>query len=131
VRTKICVVLAFLLCCVGEALAQGSPSLSDTSKIQHFILWKTLDNPQKLTFLSGFTNGLLTGLGVKSCSDKSQEPVVECVLASKELTWDQAAAMVDKYFKDNPEKWNMPIGDAIFQALTVKSGPCQAVTDQK
>jgi hypothetical protein len=39
--------------------------------------------------------------------------------------------MIDKYYEENPEKWNIPIGDAILEALTVKGGPCEGMLPPK
>lgn len=39
----------------------------------------------------------------------------------------QAIAMVDKYFTANPEKWDLPMGNGIVLALTVKNGPCAGI----
>jgi len=32
--------------------------------------------------------------------------------------------MIDKYYTANPEKWNLPIGNGVILALTVKGSPC-------
>lgn len=123
--TKLGVAFALTLCCCAMWVpAQDLPDLRGVSKIHQFRLWGTFDSTEKLVFLSGFMNGLITGVGMKECSDKSKEPLLDCVLVDKDPSLDQAVAMVDKYFKQNPEKWNIPIGDAVFEALTVKEGPC-------
>jgi hypothetical protein len=120
------IVVAFTMCFhPGRVRAQGISDLHGTSKIQRFSLWKTFDGTQKLLFLSGFLDGLITGVGLKECSDRSKEPMLDCLLAGEDLTLEQAVAMVDKYFKENPQRWDVPIGDAILEALTVKDGPCR------
>jgi len=37
---------------------------------------------------------------------------------------DQVIAMIDIYYKENPQRWDKPLGDEIFAALTVSDGPC-------
>ncbi len=32
--------------------------------------------------------------------------------------------MIDKYYKDNPQRWNTLLAIGIIDALTVKDGPC-------
>jgi hypothetical protein len=92
----------------------------------------TFNNGDKLTFLVGFTHGLVAGGAIKQCAcDKPAQALPECVVVSKDLSLDQAIAMIDKYYKDNPEKWNIPIGDAIIEAWTVKGGPCAEMAPQK
>lgn len=121
-----------MLCCSAGMFAQGLPRLQDISKIHKFKLWSTLDNADKLTFLVGFTNGLLAGAATQRCSDnKPTQALLECVLVGKDPSLDQAIAMIDKYYKENPEKWNILIGDAIVEALTVKGGPCAGMAPQK
>jgi hypothetical protein len=39
--------------------------------------------------------------------------------------------MIDKYYKENPEKWGDPIGFAIMDALTLNGGPCGAAAASK
>jgi hypothetical protein len=40
------------------------------------------------------------------------------------MPYDQAVAMIDKYYDDHPERWSNDLGDGIVQALTVAGGPC-------
>jgi hypothetical protein len=37
---------------------------------------------------------------------------------------DQVIAMIDKYYKDNPQRWSKPLGDEIVTSLIVPDGPC-------
>jgi hypothetical protein len=41
------------------------------------------------------------------------------------LTYDQAIAMIDKRFKDHPEKWSSLITPEILEALTVPGSACE------
>jgi len=70
-----------------------------------------------MIFYNGFTNGFFAGprspafLSLADCIDEN-------------VSYEQAIAMIDKYYKANPEKWNIPIGNGLIFALTVKDGPC-------
>jgi len=33
--------------------------------------------------------------------------------------------VIDKRYKDHPEKWSHPITQQLLEALTVKGGPCE------
>lgn len=129
---NIATILIVLFCCC-RTFAQEIPSVRDVPTLHRFRLWNTFDSTQKLTFFAGFTNGLVTGAGIKQCTDNKQsgQALLECIIVNKELSTDQAMAMIDKYYKENPEKWNIPIGDAIVEALTVKGGPCAQMATQK
>jgi len=101
-------------------------------KIHKFQLWDTFNSNQKLVFIVGFTNGLLEGVGIKQCTAaKASQALLECIVTNEGPSIDQAIAMVDKYYKENPEKWNVPIGEAMVEALTVKGGPCAGRASQK
>ena len=84
--------------------------------MHHFSIWGTLNGDQKAEFLFGFTNGYLLARGA------AVRPLMECM--EYNIPYAQAVAMVDKYYKANPEKWNRGVGDEIIAALTVKGGPC-------
>ena len=110
-------------------------SAEDIPRTHKFQLWGTFDNEtEKVVFFTGFTNGLLTsGVTVLECNGNqpAKKPTYECVLFNKDLDLHQAIAMIDKYYKENPEKWNEPIGFAILDALTVKGGPCAETSLKK
>jgi hypothetical protein len=40
------------------------------------------------------------------------------------MTYEQAVAMIDKYYADHPERWNQPLAQEVVTALTVQGGPC-------
>jgi hypothetical protein len=125
-------VLTIVLCCSAPILAQELSMFQDVPKVHKFKLWNTFSNIDKVNFLVGFTNGLLTGAARQGCTDnKPTQALLECALGSQGPSVDQAIAMIDKYYKENPEKWNIPIGDAIMEALTVKGGPCAGMATQK
>jgi hypothetical protein len=125
-------VLAVIFCCSAVLFAQDLSVLHDVPKVHKFRLWNTLGDMDKVNFLMGFTNGLLTGAAIPRASEnKPTQSLVACLLVDKGLSFDQAIAMIDKYYKENPEKWNILIGDAILEALTVKGGPCAGLLPMK
>jgi hypothetical protein len=83
-------------------------------------LWNGFKSDEKLVFLFGFLNGLFTGQ--RSATSTS---LGACI---RTIRYDQAIAMVDKYCRDNPEKWSAPAGDGIISAITVKGGPCEGLS---
>ena len=103
--------LPFLICtCIGVS--------QDFTTIHAFQYWGTLQTPvEKMIFLNGFTNGFFAGPRTSAFLSFD-----ECL--ENNLTTVQAIAMVDKYYKENPEKWNLPLGNGIVLALIVKGGPC-------
>jgi hypothetical protein len=128
---KALLIATLLLCfCSVSLFAQGAGA----SKLQKFQLWEKLDKSDKFTFLLGFTNGLLASrVTVLQCDEitPAKREQLQCVLASEELDPPQATAMIDKYYKENPEKWNEPIGLAMIDALTVNGGPCGVTAPKK
>jgi hypothetical protein len=127
---KTLLVAAVIFCFCGVEL-----SAEHIPRTHKFQLWGTLDHEMdKLNFFIGFTNGLVaSGVTVLECNGNqpARRPLYECVLFSKELDLDQAIAMIDKYYKENPGKWGDPIGSAIIDALTVNGGPCAGTAPKK
>jgi hypothetical protein len=131
----------------ARALPTPRPSANTerSSKVHEFSLWGEMDNAkQKLTFFIGFSNAV--GLAamrfarapdindVTSNQDKLELidrftawlKFGQCILDPSGVEPNQAVAMIDKYYRDHPEKWQVIIGAAIMEALTVKGGPCPA-----
>lgn len=52
-----------------------------------------------------------------------QREQAACLLTGK-LESAQGIVMIDKYYRENPEKWNTPIGLAMLDAVTISGGPC-------
>jgi hypothetical protein len=103
----------------------------DIPKLHKCQLWGVLpDERTKLYFFMGFTNGLFKGSTLPPCNDIYQSLVV-CVATEKELEANQAVAMIDKFYQEHPEKWNMQIAEAIVEALTVRGGPCSGKAPTK
>ncbi len=119
--------ITFFFCCV-------TLSAQDIPRTHKFQLWATMDENDKENFFLGFTNGLLaSGVTVLQCdgNQPARRAMYKCVLYSKDLELHQAIAMINKYYKENPEKWGDPIGIAIVDALTVDGGPCATPSTKK
>ncbi len=92
--------------------------LSNAGPVVHqFGLWRTAGTgAEKLSLYWGWTNGFLQARGQRT---------TELVTCLEGMTAEQAIAMVDKYYKDHPEKWSRPFGEQLLEALTVAGGPCE------
>jgi hypothetical protein len=100
--------LAIPLIC---GLAMASPAL------HKFSLWGLGTTKNERAFLYwGWTNGFLQARGAYSFG------LAACL---EEMSTEQALGMVDKYYKDHPEKWSEPFAEQILEALTVDGGPCK------
>jgi hypothetical protein len=84
--------------------------------IHKFQLWGGAGPEGKLNLYWGCTNGFLQWRG-------SGAPELSACL--QKMTPDQAMAMVDKYYRDHPERWSQPLGGEILRALTMNGGPCE------
>jgi hypothetical protein len=88
---------------------------------QWFGSWKDIQSTSDKEFLyTGFVNGYF--MGDDSLKSKN---LARCV--DHDVTAEQAVAMIDKYSANNPERWNIPLGMGIIEALTVKDGPCPSL----
>jgi len=101
-------ILVMMLVCTS---ANADPSM------HKFEYWGDITSfLDKATFYVGWTNGFLPGKGqrgleLSKCLDK--------------LSYAQVVAMIDKRYKDHPEKWSSPIGLEILEALTFKGSSCE------
>ena len=119
-------VYAVVLYCGANVAGASDPI------VHRFSLWGKLENKiEKLHFYMGFTNGLLEGAGAPLRTDETPgRKLLECLLQPSSLGTEQAIAMIDRYYRENPAKWDIPIGQAIIEALMVKDGPCSATRSQ-
>lgn len=93
-------------------------SRSNWSVLHTFAYWGTLQTPlEKMIFLNGWTNGYFQG-------PRSSNFLAFADCMEGKLTEEQAAAMIDKFYNDHPERWSVPLGYGIVLALTVKDSPC-------
>jgi len=109
--------LGIILCC---------GFLNAESVLHKFELWepgiefkKDTRAIWKMGLYWGWTNGFLQKRGPKG------GPLVDCL---ETMSTDQAIAMVDKYYKDHPEKWSGVFSEQILAALTVAGSPCEGKT---
>lgn len=94
-------------------LLAGWP-LSADPVIHKFKLWGSLNPTNKLFFYMGWTNGAFhAGKTSQSCLE-SFDP-------------EQAVAMIDKRYKNFPEKWSSALNGEFLEALTVDGGPCAGI----
>lgn len=90
--------------------------------VHSFMVWgmstETQKRPhdQKLVMYIGWSNGYFSGRG------RAAFPLRLCL--ENNISYPQAIAMIDKYYKDHPEKWSYDLSDEIVQALSVPGGPC-------
>jgi hypothetical protein len=85
-----------------------------------FRLWgdlhPKLTQGEKMILYWGWTNGFFQGRGPQGLK------FANCL---ETIATDQAIAMIDKQYKDHPEKWSDFLGEQIIEALTVAGGPCE------
>ena len=85
-----------------------------------FQMWGIAETPkEQLLLYSGWTNGFFLARG--RVDSKKAGPLFNCLLT---MTGQEAASMIDRYYKSNPEKWSEPFGEQILAALTVPGSPC-------
>lgn len=92
--------------------------LDAESVLHKFALWGQSNEDQKLSLYWGWTNGFLPGRG------KIGVKLAACL---EDLSYDQAIAMINKQYKNFPEKWSRPLGNQVLEALTVEGGPCEGL----
>jgi len=68
----------------------------------------------------GWTNGFLQGRQPSEAAHYME--LHDCL---ERMGVEQAVAMIDKYYKDHPEKWDRALGVQMLEALTVAAGPCE------
>jgi hypothetical protein len=95
------------------------PSIPQNPIFQTFAMWGSAPTDAERFFLYvGFTNGFFSA----PSTDKGKTDFGDCIM--KNIPTKQAVAMINKYYKDNPQRWSTPLTLAIIEALTVKDGPC-------
>jgi hypothetical protein len=103
-------VLLMLLACCVTASANGL--------MLEFRMWGNSQTiPDKIPLFVGWFNGFSMA-GARN----GVGPLMDCLA---DIPLVQTVAMVDKYYKDHPEKWSEFLGDAFIEALTVKGSPCE------
>lgn len=102
----------------------GAPAAPVTHR---FSLWDIAKTQSDKVYLYwGWTNGFLQGRGSATPHEKEVlGRFVDCLYA---MDAKQAIAMVDKYYRDHPEKWGDPFGEQMLLALTASGGPCGGIS---
>lgn len=109
-----------MIACVARCVPQEERA-NHNYILQKFSYWGTLNSDvAKIIFYAGFTNGFFVG-----ASNRGAIQMSHCI--EKNIDPNQAVAMIDKYYLDHPERWNVPLAIPLFEALTVKGGPCSDV----
>jgi hypothetical protein len=85
---KLTVTLGIMLCC---------GLLNADSVVHRFELWEIGTERDKSSLYLGWTNGFMHRRGPKGGA------LADCL---ETMATKQAVAMVDKYYKDHPEKWS-------------------------
>jgi hypothetical protein len=91
-------------------------SLNAAPVLHKFELWGASTKDEKLSLYWGWTNGFLQGRGPGALD------LANCL---ETMTADQATAMVEKHYKEHPERWSRPLGTEMLIAVTVAGGPCE------
>jgi hypothetical protein len=110
--------LVFCFNCV-TANGQEGPTEEPTSFLK-FHAWHYLSADQKPILYLGFINGLFA-------EPRSAKFSTLAFCVEKRITQEQAVQMVDKYLKENPQRWDVPLPIGVVEALTVKDGPCPSL----
>jgi hypothetical protein len=76
--------------------------------------WRTSDGVAKAMYMAGFNSGLADAGLLMTFNPKKLMEIDSCTVG---WTYGQFVAVVDKYIKDNPDKWNRPLSDLAFEAL--------------
>lgn len=86
-----------------------------------FEVWGRTDQPDvKGALYVGWINGF-TLAGTAAFGTPKMMALSNCL---EDLSWEQIIAVIDKYYKENPEKWHEPLSIQLLQALTTKGAPC-------
>src|SRR5579863_7754210 len=84
--------------------------------IHRFEAWQGKLPSEKTVLYAGWTNGFLVGRGEIGVS------LEKCLSV---LTYQQAVAMIDKYFEAHPERWSATLTEGMMEALTVPGSTCE------
>jgi len=117
---------AIIALCCFPSVASAQNDVPEDHKIFFFFdAWKSLPTHDSKSFLYiGFVNGYFAG-----DRSKKYDNLAKCV--EKNISVDQALAMIDKYSKENPQRWSSPLPMGIVESLTVRDGPCPDLNPSK
>ena len=113
--------LTFLFALPLIAVTQDQTTQGNTI-FQKFLFWGSAKSESdKIYLYAGFTNGFFSA----PSTEKGKVDLGDCI--EKNIPPEQAVAMIDKYYKDNPQRWSTLLAIGITEALTVKDGPCPGI----
>ena len=118
--------LVILLTLAPAVIAQERKS----SHVVKFEGWRFFVNGQNQSdaqsFLLGFLNGVFAGVtGTPMGQESRLGRFLHCAVASNKISLREAVEMMNKYFTNHPEDWQLTMGEGITKALTVKGSPCE------
>lgn len=113
--SRLIVLMVFLF---APSLTNQAQESSDNTIFQQFSLWGSSPETDRLYLYAGFTNGYFAA----PAKETAKKRLSDCII--KNIPTKQAIAMIDKYYKDNPQRWSTLLAFGILEALTVKDGPC-------
>lgn len=82
-----------------------------------------MNQTMKFYFFEGLSNGYLLGSSFGRADSPGERKFQDCLMKGLHAT--QAVAMIDKYYRDHPERWSAWISTEIVAALAVPGGPCR------
>ncbi len=76
--------------------------------------WQKLSEGEKLLYGLGYNDGMAAGSALQEVNPKLMDILVKC---TNKWTAGQGVAVLEKYIKDNPHKWDRGIAILFFEAL--------------
>jgi hypothetical protein len=103
---------------IWAVLLLGCGLLQGAVPVTHkFEVWKRRSDEGKLMLYIGWTNGFLTAGEPKFTDD-----LMSCLGT---VSYQQAVAMIDKYFDAHPQRWSATFTEGILESLTVRGSACE------
>jgi hypothetical protein len=93
---------------------------------QAFEQWTSLSDNQKRWYIAGFIGGLGSTPSFED-KDNVELPLnayLECI-TEKSISMAQLAAVVDKFYKESPKLWNVPMNLMVGEAINSRESPCK------
>jgi hypothetical protein len=104
VGAKAAAVALVVVCLVGGAIGKKNPF--------GVYEWQKLEGDQVI-YVVGYSAGMLSGALVRTLYPEKTEKFFDII---GEWTFGQQVAIIDKYLKDNPDKWDKRFGLLVLGA---------------
>jgi len=75
--------------------------------------YPNVSEQEKVSYARGFVNGLLVS-SVIGAEENKVAGLYDCV---KDMSGPQLAAIIDKYIKEHPEEWHLPLPLSSFNSI--------------